>query len=256
MRIGLEVCIAGAADACAAEQGGADRLELNAALTLGGLTPTRGELREVLASTRLPVVAMLRPRPGGCAYAPAEFRAMRRDLDDLLGEGVAGVAVGVLRPDGRIDHERMAILVRQAASVSVICHRAFDLTPDPLAALDELIDLGVRRVLTSGQEAAAYNGAALIRTLIEKAAGRIAILPGGGINRFTVADVVSRTGCTEVHASLRSGRIDSSASGRPQVRFGAAALPPEDRIDATDAGLVADLVARLALISPPTGPVP
>lgn len=254
MAVALEVCVAGVADARAAERGGAARLELNAALAVGGLTPTRGVVAEVLAATALPVVALLRPRPGGCAYDAAEFAAMRRDLDDLLAAGVAGVAVGVLLPDGRLDRDRMAALVRQAAAVPIVCHRAFDLTPQPLVALDELIDLGVRRVLTSGQEATAYNGVGLIRSLVERAAGRIEVVPAGGVNRFTVADVVARTGCVAVHASLRSPVVDPSAAGRPQVRFGAAVLPPEDRIDGTDAGLVADLVARLAAISPPRAP--
>lgn len=243
--IALEVCIASVADARAAEQGGAARLELNSALALGGLTPTRGLVRAVRAATTLPVVALLRPRPGGCTYDADEFHVMQRDLDDLLAEGVAGLALGVLLPDGRIDRVRMGQLVRQAGDVPVVCHRAFDLTPEPLVALEELVDLGVRRILTSGQEETAYQGTDLLRALIQAARGRIEILPAGGINRFTVADVVTRTGCTQVHASLRSARRDTSALGRPHIRFGAQA-GGEDRVDATDADLVAGLVRSLA----------
>jgi copper homeostasis protein len=242
----LEVCVASVADARAAQAGGASRLELNTGLALGGLTPTRGLLRAVKAASTLPVVAMLRPRPGGCAYDDDEFAVMRRDLDDLLAEDVAGVAVGVLLPGGRVDRARTAELVRQAGAVPVVFHRAFDLTPDPFAALEELIDLGVRRVLTSGQEVTAAQGSATLRELIEKASGRIEILPGGGINRFTVAEVVTRTGCTQVHASLRSPREENSASARPHINFGATTLSSEDRIDGTDADLVAGLVRSLA----------
>jgi copper homeostasis protein len=242
----LEVCVASVADAQAAQAGGAARLELNTGLALGGLTPTRGLLRAVKAASNLPVVAMLRPRRGGCAYDTDEFAVMRRDLDDLLGEGVAGVAVGVLLPGGHIDRARTAELVRQAGAVPVVFHRAFDLTPDPFAALEELIDLGVRRVLTSGQEETASQGTATLRALIEKANGRIEILPGGGINRFTVAEVVTRTGCTQLHASLRSPREENSSSARPRIRFGTATLGSEDRIDGTDADLVAGLVRSLA----------
>lgn len=245
MPILLEVCVASESDARAAEQGGADRLELNSALSVGGLTPTRGLLRCVLDSTRLPVVPMLRPRPGACAYDSSEFRTMQRDLDDLLAEKVAGVAIGILLPDGRIDLDRMAALIKQAAPTQIICHRAFDLTPDPQEALEQLIDLGVQRVLTSGQEDTAFNGQALIGTLIQAAAGRIELLPGGGINRFNVADLVTHTGCTQVHASLRSPRIDPSGRVRPKIRFGRKELSGEDQIDGTDAVLVADLVTRL-----------
>jgi copper homeostasis protein len=126
-----------------------------------------------------------------------------------------------------------------------VFHRAFDVTPEPLAALDQLIDLGFARVMTSGQEETAYQGTGLIAELIRRAAGRIEVLPAGGVNRFTVADVVVRTGCTQVHASLRGRRHDASVAARPQVSFGGSFRPAEDRYDATDSELVADLRRRL-----------
>lgn len=245
MSILLEVCIASVSDAVAAHRGGAGRLELNSALALGGLTPTRGLLREVLAATPLPVVAMLRPRPGGCAYDAGELRTMQRDLDDLLAESIAGVALGVLLPDGRVDHVRTALLVRQAQYMPVVFHRAFDLTPNPFVALDDLTDLGVVRVLTSGQSPTAVAGADTLARLVAQSAGRVEILPAGGIRPENVRDLLARTGCTAVHASLRAPRHEPSASGRPTIRFGAMNPAEEEWIDGTDAGRVADLVAVL-----------
>jgi copper homeostasis protein len=110
-----------------------------------------------------------------------------------------------------------------------------------LEALERLVELGFRRVLASGQEETAYNGAGRIAELVRRAAGRIEVLPAGGINRFTVADVLARTGCDQVHASLRARREDRSVAARPQVSFGGAVRPPEDRYDATSAEAVAEL---------------
>src|SRR5262249_28299550 len=160
------------------------------------------------------------PRPGGFCYSERDFRVMRRDLDLLLAHGADGAAFGVLTADGHIDAERCGVLVRQCGTKESVIHRAFDVTPEPFAALERLIDLGFPRVLTSGQEETAYNGAARIAELVRRAAGRIEVLPGGGINRFTLADVLARTGCRQVHASLRRGLSDASTSARPQVAFG------------------------------------
>jgi copper homeostasis protein len=240
-RVLLEVAVASVEDALAAQAGGADRLELNAALALGGLTPSLGTLIEVKHAVSLPVLAMVRPRPGGFAYSAAEFAVMQRDADLALAHGADGLVFGVLTPEGAVDDERCRALVRQAAGRPVVLHRAFDVTPDPFAALERLIDLGVRRVMTSGHEETAYNGAGQIAELIRRAAGRIEILPAGGINRFTVADVVARTGCDQVHASLRVTRRDASVAARPHVAFGAALRPPEDRYEATGEAAVAEL---------------
>ncbi len=243
-RILLEVCIASVEDALAAQAGGADRLELNAALALGGLTPSLGTLIEVKQAVALPVLVMLRPRPGGFCYSEADFRVMQRDLDLAMQHGADGVVFGVLSADGQVDVERCRQLLRQADRAVTVFHRAFDVTLDPHGALDRLIDLGFQRILTSGQQETAYNGSPLIAELIRRAAGRIEILPGGGINRFTVADVVSRTGCNQVHASLRQMLADTSTSARPGISFGSAIRTPEDRFDATSAAAVAE-VCRL-----------
>jgi copper homeostasis protein len=234
----LEVCIASVEDALTAQSGGADRLELNTALGLGGLTPSAGLLTEVRQAVRLPLIVMARPRPGGFCYSAAEFRVLQRDLDFALEQGADGIAFGVLTEAGEIDRVRTMRLVEQLGPRQAVFHRAFDVTLDASVALEQLIDLGVRRVMTSGQEESALEGAGRIAQLIEQAAGRIEVLPAGGINPSTVADVLPRTRCDQVHASLRASRFDRSTVARPQVRFGAATNPPEDRFDATSAELV------------------
>jgi copper homeostasis protein len=237
----LEVAVASVEDALAAQAGGAARLELNAALSLGGLTPSPGALVEVKAAVTVPVLVMVRPRPGGFAYGSADFRVMQRDVDLALQYGADGVVFGVLMADGRVDRDRCGRLVRQVGGRAAVFHRAFDVTPEPFDALERLIDLGFRRVMTSGQEETAYNGAPLIAELIGRAAGRIEVLPAGGVNRFTAADVVARTGCDQVHASLRVLRQDCSAAARPQVSFGGPIRLPEGGYAATCAEAVAEL---------------
>jgi copper homeostasis protein len=244
-RVLLEVPVASADDAVAAAAGGADRVELNSALAVGGLTPSLGTLLEVKRAVTIPVLVMIRPRPGGFAYSDSEFSVMGRDLDLALAHGADGVVLGILHSDGTIDRERCQALLERCRGREAVFHRAFDVTPEPFAALRALIDLGFRRVLTSGQEETAYNGAALIAELVRRAAGRIEVLPGGGVNRFTVADVLARTGCDQVHASLRTTRPDRSVSARPQVSFGGPFRPPEDRHDATNPDAVAALRALL-----------
>lgn len=244
----LEIALATVEDALAAQQGGADRLELNVALALGGLTPSLGTFLEVKRAVSLPILTIIRPRPGGFCYSEAEYRLMQRDIELFLAHGVDGLVFGVLTEDGEVDVSRCRELIRQVGDKPVVFHRAFDVTPDPFVALEQLIDLGVRRILTSGQETSAYNGSATIAELIRRAAGRIEILPAAGIQHFNVADVVTRTGCTQVHASLRSRRHDGSTAARPHISFGALGTSGEDHYDATDAEAVRHMRDMLASI--------
>ena len=241
----LETIATSVDDCIAAEQGGADRIELNTAIMLGGLTPSLGLLVEARQCTHLPLMVMLRPRAGGFCYSRTEFATLQRDLELALAHGADGVVFGFLHEDGTVDVERTRLAVRQTGDRQTVFHRAFDVTPDPFQALDQLIDAGVTRVLTSGQEANAYNGAANIRRYIDYAAGRIQILPGGGINRFTMADVLQRTGATQIHASLSRTAYDRSTSVRPQITFGGTLAPPEEQYKTADANAIAAMRAAL-----------
>jgi copper homeostasis protein len=161
----------------------------------------------VKQTTTLPIMAMIRPRPGGFCYSRGEFTAMRRDVDAMMEWGAEGIVFGLLTADCRIDIERCREMLRQIESASrriqTVFHRAFDFTPDAVAAMSQLIDLGFIRVLTSGQKLTARQGTPLIGKLIGQSAGRIEILPAAGIRAINVTDLISQTGCSQIHASLR-----------------------------------------------------
>lgn len=229
----LEVCTASVEDCLTAQAGGADRIELNTALALGGLTPSLGLLREARRELHIPLIVMIRPRPAGFCYSASEFVVMQRDIEIALAHGADGIAFGILQEGGSIDHARCEQIARRAEGREVVFHRAFDVTSDPFAALEQLVDLGITRVMTSGQESSAYNGAANLARFIEQARGRIQILAASGINCLTIADVLSRTGCEQVHASLSALQYDTSTRARPDIRFGGAHALDDDRYSAT-----------------------
>ena len=218
----LEVIATSAEDCATAQAAGGDRIELCCALALGGLTPSAALVQRARAATTLPLLMMLRPREGGFCYSAGEFTQMALDLKFGLAAGVDGFVFGCLTRDGAVDVRRTAHLVKLAAGRQTVFHRAFDVTPDPAAALETLIELGVTRVLTSGQAATALAGTDLIRQLVAQAGGRIELLPGSGITPGNVAELVRRTGVQQVHASCSGQVLAPSTQGRPDLRFGLA----------------------------------
>lgn len=237
----LEICCGSIDDAIEAEKGGADRVELCSALFLGGLTPSLGAIQEAKRRLKIPVMVMVRPRGGGFCYTEAEMATMERDTEAAVAEGADGVVFGILQADGKIDVDRCKRLRGLAGKRQAVFHRAFDVTPDAFRALDELVDMGMTRVLTSGQKDSAAEGAELIRRLREKAGERMEILPGGGIRPYELKEVVERTGCRQVHLTAWKTATDASTRANRGVTFGGALYPPEDRYEVTDA----DLVSRL-----------
>jgi copper homeostasis protein len=217
-----------------AAAGGADRVELCSALFLGGLTPSLGSLLEVKQRTKVPVMAMNRPRNAGFCYSPTEFAVMERDTELLVANGADGIVFGVLNSDGTVDVKRTRNLRLRIGTRQAVFHRAFDVTPDPFRALEELIDLGITRVLTSGQKNSAPAGAELIKQLLERAEGRIEVLPGAGITIENGRQFVDRTGCTQVHLTASGEQQDSSTLANSQIFFGAANGPEETKYERTD----------------------
>lgn len=246
-RILLEVCCGSADDVIQAHRAGADRAELNCDLFHGGLTPSLGSLIVAKRETGMRIMAMVRPREGGFCYTPAEFAAAVEDARLLLAHGADGLVFGFLREDGALDAERTGILTELARSAGreAVFHRAIDVTPDWRAALDQLIALGVSRVLTSGQEPSVPQGAAVIREMIRYAAGRIEILPGGGVNARNLDWVAAETGCAQIHLSGHRSAADPSAANDRGIHFGGCLYPPEDQFRVVDGGYIAGLTARL-----------
>jgi copper homeostasis protein len=222
MSVLLEIIATSADDCAAIERAGGDRIELCSALALGGLTPSAALVQRARAATSLPIMMMLRPRECGFCYSAEEFRQMALDLKFGLAAGVDGFVFGCLNRDGTIDERRTAHLVKLAASKQTVFHRAFDVTPNPLATLETLVKLGVMRILTSGQQATALAGADLIRQLVAQAAGRIEILPGAGVRAEHAAELVRRTGVAQVHASASGTEIDVSTAANLVLHFGGA----------------------------------
>lgn len=212
----LEVCVDDPAGLAAAVAGGADRIELCAALDLGGLTPTPGLMVQAGACGR-EAVAMIRPRPGDFVFGAPELDAMRRDIDAARAAGLGGVVLGASRADGRLDERMLADLTAHARGLGVALHRAFDVTPDRAEALETAIDLGFERVLTSGGRPRAPDGADAIAEMVRRAGGRIAIMAGSGLTPDNVAELVRSTGVREVHASCRAAAPDP---GGPVVELG------------------------------------
>lgn len=233
----LETIVSSLDDARAAAAGGADRFELCSALALGGLTPSLGTLKAIKAAVDVPVMFMVRPREGGMAYTPGEVTVMEKDAALALEAGANGLVFGFLTPDGDVDVPECRAFLRHCSRIAAgrqwVFHRAFDVVRDPEAALEQLIELGFTRVLTSGRATHAVDGLDEIQRMVEQAEGRIEVLPGGGIRANNVAEVVRRTGVDQVHLSITEPRADSSASANPAVRFGVDPPPTELEYRAT-----------------------
>jgi copper homeostasis protein len=196
----IEAAVESLESALAAEANGADRLELCANLRNGGTTPNLKLIAAVLDKTQLPVVVMIRPHGGDFVYSDDEIAAMKHDIADAKKMGISGIVTGILTDDAGVDIERTRILVSAAAGLPVTFHRAFDSTQDLPRALEQLKEVGVSRILTSGGAATALEGASVISALVSQARNRIAIIAGGGVRDHNVRELVDRTGISEVHA--------------------------------------------------------
>ncbi|MDP9848538.1 copper homeostasis protein CutC [Streptosporangium lutulentum] len=244
MSLTYEICIDSTAGALAAEQAGANRVELCSALFDGGLTPTLGTVEATLAAvTAIRVHAIIRPRGGDFIYDEYEIAAMERDIATIRDAGAQGVVIGVLTPSGEVDVEVAKRLIDAAGGLSITFHRAFDMTADPFAALETLVSLGVDRVLTSGQDVTALEGAPLIASLVEQAQDRIVIMPGGGITPRNVGRVVEATGVKEIHFAALVDAPSPAVHRNPRPFMGGELRRPEYARLVTSPGLVYEVIA-------------
>lgn len=243
----LEVCCGSADDVIQAHKAGAHRVELNSNLFHGGLTPTIGELLVAKRETGMKIMTMVRPREGGFCYTDTEFATAVEDARQLLANGADGLVFGFLYQDGTLDFGRTRILAElaQAAGKETVFHRAIDVVPDWRAALDTLMDLGITRVLTSGQEPDVSLGTQTVREMIDYAAGRIQILPGAGITARNMDRVIAETGCDQIHLAAHKPQYDTSVNNNRAIYYGGCLYPPEDRFNVIDSDYIGGMVNRL-----------
>ncbi len=216
----FEICANSAESCIAAQEGGAHRVELCASMPEGGTTPSLGEIKlaRKLIDIRLHVI--IRPRGGDFLYTPLELDIMEEDIRAAREAGADGVVFGCLTPEGELDMPAMKRLMKASEGMSITFHRAFDYVKDPKQTLEQLIDLGVNRILTSGQQPTALQGAGLLAELVKQADGRIIIMPGCGVNESNIAELAKRTQASEFHFSARENKESLMKVRNPALSMG------------------------------------
>lgn len=213
----IEICVDTPAGLAVALGADIDRIELCAALALGGLTPGPGLVRLAMGAP-IPIMAMIRPRAGNFVFDADDLSAALADIAHMRAAGLAGAVLGASLPDGRLDEHTLAQMVEAATGMDLTLHRAFDVTPDPFEALELAVRLGFSRILTSGQAESAFSGADLLEHLVQAACGRIEIMAGAGL-RADQAERLATTGVGTLHGSLRGadGMPDTAEIARLRV---------------------------------------
>ena len=231
-----------------AQRAGIDRVELCAGIPEGGTTPSYGDIlvaRKLLTTTKLHVI--IRPRGGDFLYSDVEKEIMLEDVRMSRRLGVDGVVFGALTVEGYVDMEFMRQLMKEAEGMSVTFHRAFDVCRDPFIALEQIIELGCHRILTSGQMPKAEEGIVLLKQLVDKAGERIIIMPGCGVNASNIAHIAEATGAREFHFSGRSKRESGMLFRKSRVSMGGAVVIDEYSRDVTDVEIVKETIDRLQI---------
>lgn len=216
----FEICANSAESCVAAQQGGAHRVELCAGMPEGGTTPSIGEIKVARKLIDIRLHVIIRPRGGDFLYTPSELDIMEEDIQAARQAGADGVVFGCLTPEGKLDKPAMQRLMKAAQGLSVTFHRAFDYVKSPAKALEELIDMGVNRVLTSGQMPTAIEGAALLAELVKQAGDRIIIMPGCGVNEHNIVELARVTGASEFHFSAREQKESRMLLRNPALSMG------------------------------------
>jgi copper homeostasis protein len=216
----VEICVESVESAIAAERGGAQRVELCSDLLEGGVTPSAGLIALVRQKIGIGLFTMIRPRGGDFCYTDLEFEVMQQDIRQARDLGADGVILGVLDGCARVDVARTRQLVELAGPLPVTFHRAIDMTPDPRAALDDVVETGAARVLTSGGAPRVTEGLSTVACMVKKAGERIAVMVGGGITPETIVHLAEATGASEFHASLRTARPSPVEFHRSEVQMG------------------------------------
>jgi copper homeostasis protein len=221
----IEGCVDSYASCAAAVRAGADRLELCGQLIIGGVTPSPVLFRQVRRDFGVKINVLIRPRFGDFLYSKEEIGQMCGEIEMFRELGADGAVIGALTPEGELDREKMSELMSCAGGMDVTLHRAFDMTREPMEALEAAVDLGCRTILTSGQENSAEAGKALLRSLRERAEGRIDVMAGSGVNSRNIRALYDFTGIRVFHTSGRRGAIEGGMVYRKDgVNMGLAGL--------------------------------
>jgi copper homeostasis protein len=199
----LEICAYSVEGSIAAQEGGANRIELCDNLSEGGTTPSAATIELTRYQVSIDLNIIIRPRGGDFCYSNIEFETMAKDIEVAKSLGANGVVLGILLPDGSVDINRTKKLVELAKPMSVTFHRAFDMTRDPLSALEDVCLCGADRILTSGQKSTAMDGIDLIKELVNLGHQRIIIMPGSGVNDCNILELATTSGATEFHMSAK-----------------------------------------------------
>lgn len=244
----IEICANSVESAIKAQEGGAYRVELCAGIPEGGTTPPFGDMRmarQMLHQTKLHVI--IRPRGGDFLYSPLEQEIMLHDIKVARQLGADGVVFGCLTAEGDVDMVAMKKLMNAVGDMNVTFHRAFDMCKDPFIALEQIIELGCTRILTSGQESNAVEGIPLLKELVKQADGRIIIMPGCGVNPENIKQIAEETNATEFHFSGRSSYESDMIFRNPKVSMGGTVKIEEYQRDITNPEIVKAALAELAI---------
>lgn len=241
----IEICLESVESVIAAEKGGADRVELCSDLFEGGLTPTIGTVKTALKKSNIKINAMIRPRGGDFCYSDEEFEVMKEDIKAFKETGINGIVFGILTPEGDIDVKRSKEIIELARPLAVTFHRAFDMTRDPYKSLEELIKLGVDRVLTSGQEATVPEGADLLEELVQIAGDRIIVMPGCGITERNFPKLRAKIKAKEYHIYLPYETTSKMKFHPGHIYMGGLLRQSEFTITHTSSSRVSDVMGTL-----------
>lgn len=212
----LEICANSVASALAAQEGGASRIEFCQQLEAGGVTPSAGQISLTRTLLKIGLHVLIRPRAGDFFYSDEEFREMLLDVCYCREIGCDGVVVGMLTADGQVDIVRTRQLVEAAGPMRVTFHRAFDRSYDPFQALEDVIQCGCERILTSGQEQRADEAIPLLAELVERAGNRIEIMPGSGVTEDNLIQIVDGTGAKSIHSSAKVDVVPPVNESKPK----------------------------------------
>lgn len=239
-KVVIEVCCGSVDDVVRAAEAGADRVELNSALFVGGLTPSVGAVLEAKIRVDIPIISMIRPRAGGFCYTDLEFETLLRDTRELAKAGADGFAVGFLTADGWLDEERSKIWAEAAGDRELVFHRAFDIMKnEPEEVLPRLAEIGFKRILTSGREPSAPAGAEMIKRCVQ--VGAVEVLAGGGVRAENVQELIQNTGCRQVHFTCHTKQSDTSVRGA-KLSFGLPNMAEDEKYPIIDAERLAGLI--------------